>query len=63
MGHRGCVRIVYIGSAADGVLDIVNHYVWNESHTAGLMLSESMVHEMWLVWVCVIFVTVDYRKI
>ena len=50
MGHRGCVRIVYIRSAADGVWDIVNHYVWNKRHTAGLMYSESMVHEKWLVW-------------
>jgi hypothetical protein len=39
-------------SAADGVLDIINHYVGNKSHTAGLMLSETMVHEMWLVWLC-----------
>jgi hypothetical protein len=46
------MRIVYIGSAADGVLDIINHYVGNKSHTAGLMLSETMVHEMWLVWLC-----------
>ena len=34
MGHGGCVRIVYIGCAADGVEYIVNHFNDVECHTA-----------------------------
>ena len=33
----GGVRIVYIGWAADGGVNTVNHYVWNKRYTAGLM--------------------------
>ena len=44
MGHRGCVRIVYIGSAADGVLgykqfNILTCFAPNASHVvrSGIM--------------------------
>ena len=45
MGHGGgMARYVQLGSAADAVNIVLTITCWNKSHTAGLMLLQSIVH-------------------
>ena len=41
-GHWGCVRYIYIGSAADGVLGVLTILMSHREHTAGLMWLQSI---------------------
>ena len=52
MGHRGCVRIVYIGSAADGVRIMLTILMTHRESYSRVNVIRVMVHEMWLVWLC-----------
>ena len=52
-GHWGCVRIVYIGSAADGVNIVLTILmIQRESYRVVSVIRVNGVREMWLVWLC-----------
>jgi len=54
MGHRGCVRIVYIGSAADGVLEVLTVLI---THTYSYSKVNSIrVIGIWHVIIVVVWV-------